>query len=328
MTVTFTPIFNGSIGGNAGAQYIFRLGDYTNTQFDLIDQNGSYGVNGASVPPPTTVTLLANHIYQTLISLDIGAQGLNGASGGAIVDNQGIADFSDTATFVATELDSHDDPVAGNPDLLFVSGNHYSGVACYAAGTRIATPRGDIPIEHLAPGDRITALFGGAVEAVWVGRRDIDCRRHPRPSEVWPIRVRAGAFATDQPRRDLYLSPDHAVYVGSVLVPIRHLINGGSIAPYKMDSVTYFHVELPAHDVILAENLPAESFLATGNRANFSNGGHTVALHPDFASLLWEAKACAPLIVTGPTLAAVRRLVNARVAEAMAQRGARGTQAA
>ena len=70
-------------------------------------------------------------------------------------------------------------------------------------------------------------------------------------------RVRAGHGRT----RDLFLSPDHAVYVNDVLIPIRHLINGSTIAQVPMDRVTYYHLELAQHDVVLAQGLPAESFL-------------------------------------------------------------------
>ena len=58
--------------------------------------------------------------------------------------------------------------------------------------------------------------------------------------------------------------------------------------------------------------MPAESYLDTGDRANFEYGSGMVALHPDFGALRWEAEGCAPLIVTGPKLQAVRRRVNAR----------------
>jgi hypothetical protein len=34
-----------------------------------------------------------------------------------------------------------------------------------------------------------------------------------------------------------------------------------------------------------------------------------VDLHPDFAHYVWEAEGCAPLIVSGPKLAAVRELL-------------------
>jgi hypothetical protein len=68
------------------------------------------------------------------------------------------------------------------------------------------------------------------------------------------------------PRRDLLLSPDHAVYVDGALIPIRYLINGRSIVPTASRTVIYYHLELPRHDVLLAEGLPAESYLDTGNR--------------------------------------------------------------
>jgi hypothetical protein len=95
-----------------------------------------------------------------------------------------------------------------------------------------------------------------------------------------------------------------------VLIPVKYLINGTTIAPVRRDKVAYYHVELPRHAILLAESLPAESYLDTGDRSNFANGGGGVALHPDFASRHWDAAACAPLIVTGPALDAARRRVN------------------
>jgi collagen type I alpha len=180
-------------------------------------------------------------------------------------------------------------------------------VACFAAGTRIATAQGEVAVEDLREGDLVrTVLRGGVAAIAWIGRRTVDCRSHPKPATVWPVRVRAGAFGVNVPQRDLYLSPDHAVYVNEVLVPVRHLINGTSIAQVATDSVTYYHVELPTHDVVLAEGLAAESYLETGERANFSNGGGVVRQFPDFAARAWEALGCAKLIVTGPELEASR----------------------
>jgi hypothetical protein len=83
-----------------------------------------------------------------------------------------------------------------------------------------------------------------------------------------------------------------------------------------MDEVTYYHVELEHHDVLLAEGLPTESYLDTGDRFNLENGGGPIALHPEFSArrcdtaLIWEALGCAPLVVTGPAVEAVRQLVN------------------
>ncbi len=179
-------------------------------------------------------------------------------------------------------------------------------VACFAAGTRILTASGEVAVEALRLGDPVVTLHGGRVSPIkWLGFRHLDCRRHLNPRAVWPIRVRAGAFGPAMPHADLLLSPDHAIYVDGALIPIRHLVKGQSIAQEPRDEVTYWHVELPRHDVLLAEGLPAESYLDTGNRHAFAETAGVTQLHPDFAAQLWEAEACAPLLVTGDKLRAV-----------------------
>ena len=178
--------------------------------------------------------------------------------------------------------------------------------ACFAAGTRIAVPNGWRAVEDLAAGDLIMLAHGGTAPVIWLGHRAVDCTRHPHPETVWPIRVMAGAFGEGLPHRDLWLSPDHAVFVDDVLIPIKRLLNGSSIRREPRDRVVYYHVELPEHDVILAEGLPTESFLDTGGRADFDNGRTPARLHPAFDRRLWDAKGCAPLVVTGPILTAVR----------------------
>jgi hypothetical protein len=178
--------------------------------------------------------------------------------------------------------------------------------ACYAAGTRILTAQGEVCVEDLAVGDTLCTHFAGLAAIIWIGSRRIDCCRHPEPHTVWPVRISAGAFAPGRPHRDLLLSPDHAVFIDNVLIPVKCLINGSTIAQVPSAIVTYYHVELQQHDILLAENLPAESFLDTGNRGNFVNHSGPVWLHPDFAGLAWDGYGCAPLIVAGTELEAVR----------------------
>jgi len=145
-----------------------------------------------------------------------------------------------------------------------------SSIPCFAAGTRLLTVRGEVPVESLRVGDLLPAMHGARVRpVVWLGHRRVDCHRHPRPWDVQPVRIEAGAFAPGVPHRDLLLSPDHAVLVGEVLIPVRYLINGATIAQVEMDAVTYWHVELPRHEVLLAEGLTCESYLDTGNRFTF-----------------------------------------------------------
>jgi len=203
---------------------------------------------------------------------------------------------------------------AGTPSTFNIVGTTTVRPACFVTGTRIGTERGDVPVEELREGDHVAMALGGAAEpiVVWIGRRNVDCAHHPKPRLVWPVRIAAGAFGPGVPHRDLWLSPDHAVFFGGVLIPVKYLVNGGSIAQVATGEVTYWHVELPRHAVLLAEGLPTESYLDVGDRTSFANGGGAVALYPDFASRVWEAAGCAPLVVTGSELEAARQRVNER----------------
>jgi len=198
-------------------------------------------------------------------------------------------------------------------------------IACFAAGTGIATTRGLVPVECIHPGDRVCTILGGdTAEVIWVGRRKVECARHHNPSKVWPVRVTAHAFGRGMPASDLFLSPDHAVYVDQVLIPVRLLVNGRTVRQELTDKVSYHHIELARHDVLLANGMPAESYLETGDRARFSNGGSVITLHPDFSARAWEMQGCAPLVQTGPILAAVRKRLAADVVRR--KRGARETR--
>ena len=156
------------------------------------------------------------------------------------------------------------DPGLSDPGVKFV----VTSAACFAAGTRILAAGGEIPVECLRAGDAVPGLAGNRLAPVrWLGHTRIDCRHHPHPETVWPVHVGIGAFGPDRPARPLRLSPDHAVHIGGALVPIRFLINGVTIAQQPVEAVEYWHLELRAHEVLLAEGLPAESYLDTGNRA-------------------------------------------------------------
>jgi hypothetical protein len=160
-------------------------------------------------------------------------------------------------------------------DFILSSDGHNGtllSAPCFAAGTRIRTARGMVAVEDLRQGEMVINQAGQQVPIVWIGRRQTDCRRLLRPQEAWPVRIQAGAFARNCPARDVRLSPDHAVLVDAMLVPARYLINEANIVQERVAEVTYYHVELPLHDVIHAEGLPVESFLDTGNRGAFENG--------------------------------------------------------
>jgi len=199
------------------------------------------------------------------------------------------------------------------------------GLPCFAAGTRIATERGEVMVQDLNPGDGVRLAEGGTAPVVWLGHRRVQCRRHPRPADVQPIRIAAHAFGLGRPHRDLWVSPDHAVFVEGVLLPVRYLLNDATIRQEDVATVTYWHVELPEHAVLLAEGLPAESYLDTGNRPAFANGGGVTAAHPDFSRAVWQRQGCAPLVTEGPARDLVyRRLIAQALALGWGLRDAGG----
>lgn len=134
---------------------------------------------------------------------------------------------------------------------------------------------GDKLVQSLRVNEDVVVNAAGEQRSIrWIGHRRIDCRRHPRPEDVRPVRIAAHAFGPGRPARDLLVSPGHAICVevlGEVLIPAKHLVNGATIAQVEVDEVTYWHVELDTHDILLANGLPAESYIDCGNRAFFAS---------------------------------------------------------
>ncbi len=157
------------------------------------------------------------------------------------------------------------------------TGGTFITVACFAAGTRILTARGEVPVEALREGDLVQTLQRLS-PVRWIGRRRLDLRRHPRPWDAYPVRIAAGAFGLGMPHADLLVSPDHAIFVDGRLIPARHLLNGVTVVRQPVDEIVYFHVELAAHAVLLANGQPAESYLDTGNRGDFANDGYVATI--------------------------------------------------
>ncbi len=210
--------------------------------------------------------------------------------------------------------------------VAFADGTY--NVVCFAAGTRILTAQGEKPVESLRPGELVATLSGQGSPlkpVLFLGRRRIALAGNPQAAELSPVRIRAGALGPNMPHRDLLVSPDHCLFLDGALVPARLLVNGTSIAVEDgLAEVAYFHIELPAHDVVLAEGAAAESWLDAGNRAWFENT--PTALLRVTATLdahaTEEAQPCAPVIQAGPLLAAIRDRIALRAGMTLAARKA------
>lgn len=188
---------------------------------------------------------------------------------------------------------------------------------CFAAGTRILTPDGEVAVELLQEGDLVVTGSGAVRPIRWVGRRRVDVRRHPMPETVRPVRIAAGAFENRVPVRALTVSPDHNLLLEDVLIPAKCLVDGLAVRQLTVDEVTYHHIELDTHDVVIADGMQAETYLDTGNRSAFV-GASVTALHPNFGSFpdlnyfAWEAAGYARLVVSGPELERARAKLASR----------------
>ena len=155
-------------------------------------------------------------------------------------------------------------PASSLVDGLVTPFRSGAAVPSFLGGTRIATGDADIQVALLAPGMLVRTRSGGCVKVRWVGRRELFCARHPRPRDVWPVRVRPGAFGDGTPRTDLFLSPDHAVFIDGALIPVRLLVNGRTVVQEPREVITYWHVELDEREIILAEGVGCETYPGGG----------------------------------------------------------------
>ncbi len=153
---------------------------------------------------------------------------------------------------------------------------------CYMAGTAIATPDGDVAVETIKIGDVVSLSDGRAAPVTWLGIQTISTKFADK-LRVLPIRIKANALGDGVPARDLLISPDHAILLGDILVQAGALVNGVSILRETgvPETFTYYHVEVADHSLILAENVPAETFVDNVDRMAFDNWAEHQALYGD-----------------------------------------------
>lgn len=205
---------------------------------------------------------------------------------------------------------------ASNPAAADLSPEHApppppAQAPCFMAGTHIATPLGEVVVESLRPGDFVLTSDGRSARISWIGRRLVS-RLFADPLRVLPVRIRAGALTDESPSRDLLLSPDHAIFLDGGLYQAGTLVNDSSIVRESNVSTTftYYHVELDDHSLILAENVPAETFIDYIDRMAFDNWEEHQIAYP-------HSK---PIVEMPYPRAKAHRQVPPQVRDALAQR--------
>jgi hypothetical protein len=197
----------------------------------------------------------------------------------------------------------------------------YDSVACFAAGTRIETDRGPVPVEMLTVGDVVRTLDCGLQPIRWIGRTALTRRDLLGRPHLAPIRIARGAFGAACPTRDLVVSPQHRVLLSGwpvelaygeaqVLAPAVALVGRPGVTRETAgDGVTYVHFMFDRHQVVLSEGMPTESFLVgetIRDGMDRDQMAEILELFPDLAGL------------SGTTAPAARPILKVREARALA----------
>lgn len=167
-------------------------------------------------------------------------------------------DYSDNTQFMAGDSLTFQ----GADQSSFATDN--TGVVCFAAGTLILTPAGEVPVERLSPGDLVVTKDNGPRPVIWSGVRHLGLAELVRRPALRPVEIKAGAFGNEGP---LVVSPQHGVLVHhdntEILLRAKHLAETrGGTARIKNGcrGVTYCHLMFEQHEVIFSNGLPSESF--------------------------------------------------------------------
>jgi len=309
-TYDFSNSSTGTIAIGAGATFDL---DATN-----LDDDGTISFNGTGDTLIDDSATLPGDVFDGFAVGDsIVLAGLTfDPTGAPVLETSNVLQFEDDGNTYDLQFDPSQDfysseyfqlrDILGTPTIML------DGTPCYCRGTLILTDRGEIPVEDLCIGDLLVTISGEAKEVRWIGQRSYSGRFAAGNREVLPVRFTAGALGDDVPKRDLWVSPLHAMFIDGVLIPALALVNGSSIIQAEaIDLVEYFHLELAVHDVILAEGAASETFVDDDSRGMFLNAAEYHALYPD--AQREPARYCAPRVEDGEELEAVRRKIAARI---------------
>lgn len=161
---------------------------------------------------------------------------------------------------------------ASNWDLIEIGIDSVSSaVMCFVGGTELQTPDGPHNVCDLRAGDRVTTQAGIARTIIAVKARHLRPLDLHRETRLLPIRIAAGALGGGLPTQDLLVSRQHRLLVASriaqrvcghheVLIPAYLLVGlRGITVARAIRTVSYYHIRLACHDIVLANGAPAET---------------------------------------------------------------------
>ncbi|MEL6440210.1 MAG: Hint domain-containing protein [Cyanobacteria bacterium J06621_8] len=240
---------------------------------------GNFGLSGSfdvsnGVVTANSFFLDINDADNQVINLSFDGT-LNGSNSVNAVTNNG-----------ANERSTADDiGVVGNTD-----GAAGATFECFLPGTHVLAEKGEVKIEELKIGDKVQTEAGTLEPIKWIGRQTVRLEECTNPLRTHPVMIKAGALGNGLPHRDLYVSPDHSLFVDGLLINAGALVNDISILKTEPAATfTYYHIELDNHCLVMAEGTAAESYLPQKeNREEYDNTAEYEELYPHGSNLmLW-----------------------------------------
>jgi len=294
-----------------GADWLVS-GNFAETPY----QNASFGSSGEPLDIKSITGFAVGDTLAVYAASAVGVTGYSFVTGvGLEVGHVTNRNVSFTSTYAIQGNFVTSDFQVSEPRLLAASGVEYDSVeitqvACFAAGTRILTAAGAVNVEALSIGDYVETLHAGLQKIKWIGQRGYAGRFISGNRDILPICIKRHAIAENIPARDLFVSPGHAICIDGALIHASRLVNGVSITQAaSVESITYYHIETANHEVIFAENCPAETFIDENFRAQFQNAAQFHALYPGQNAAITP---CLPLLQDGFALHAIQQRLNTR----------------
>lgn len=273
------------VGANGGTINV----DLDSSIFSGFSGNYEYVLNVNNIPPE-----------KLLITFD-----LNAPSKKATISYDGMnttIKIKVVGGFIITSSITVYIVIKGNPnglptgtlDLLYSGNTGQVTIRCYAAGTKIRIPEGEINVEDLKIGSIVTTLEGdrqNTSKVKWVGKRAVTVL----DDDDRLIRIKRNAFSTQVPLNDLLVTPEHCIFIEGQFVPARMLVNGSSIVLDEAEQFDVYHFELEKHSIVIANGLASESYLDTGHKDVFIEHPKPYLVINGTSTPIWGRDSAAPL---------------------------------
>lgn len=130
----------------------------------------------------------------------------------------------------------------------------HSGIC---AGTTIMTMDGEIPVEHLTPGDRVITRDSGMAVV-----REITSET----AKIAPIRIKAGSLGHARPDRDMMVSPNALLYIrdwraealfgaNAVSIEANRLVDGEYLSQRPARDMQIFNLVFDNQHILYADGI-------------------------------------------------------------------------